>query len=265
MNHRRLRMNPIILVVLTACAVAATPLVLASGPAEGATVGSETTRVDVLLTHLHMDHIQGLGFFECLHWPELEVHLWGPASMTLGLHARLSRYLSPPLFPVRLRDLACDLTVHDVPRNGVEIPGFHVETALVCHPGPTVGYRVHGDGATLAYLPDHEPMLCASGFAAGPRSTSGFDLAADVDLLIHDAQYTADEYKSRIGWGHSAIHHAFAFAAAVGARQFMPFHHDPTHDDATLDMIYATSQSTPMDFDGDIVPATEGLTIDLTT
>jgi phosphoribosyl 1,2-cyclic phosphodiesterase len=231
----------------------------------GATVGSETTRVDVLLTHLHMDHIQGLGFFECLHWPELEVHLWGPASMTLGLHARLSRYLSPPLFPVRLRDLACDLTVHDVPRNGVEIPGFHVETALVCHPGPTVGYRLHGDGATLAYLPDHEPMLCASGFAAGPRSTSGFDLAADVDLLIHDAQYTADEYKSRIGWGHSAIHHAFAFAAAVGARQFMPFHHDPTHDDATLDMIYATSQSAPMDFDGDIVPATEGLTIDLTT
>jgi phosphoribosyl 1,2-cyclic phosphodiesterase len=231
----------------------------------GATVGSETTRVDVLLTHLHMDHIQGLGFFECLHRPELEVHLWGPASMTLGLHARLSRYLSPPLFPVRLRDLACDLTVHDVPRNGVEIPGFHVETALVCHPGPTVGYRLHGDGATLAYLPDHEPMLCASGFAAGPRSTSGFDLAADVDLLIHDAQYTADEYKSRIGWGHSAIHHAFAFAAAVGARQFMPFHHDPTHDDATLDMIYATSQSTPMDFDGDTVPAREGLTIDLTT
>jgi ribonuclease BN (tRNA processing enzyme) len=108
-------------------------------------------------------------------------------------------------------------------------------------------------------------MLCASGFAAGPRSTSGFDLAADVNLLVHDAQYTADEYKSRIGWGHSAIPHAFAFAAAVGAHQFMPFHHDPTHDDAALDMIYGTSQSTRMHFDGDIVPATEGLTINLMT
>jgi phosphoribosyl 1,2-cyclic phosphodiesterase len=81
----------------------------------GAAVGPEVRRLDLLLTHLHMDHIQGLGFFAPLYRPGLEVHIWGPHSATLDLHGRLTRYLSPPLFPVRLRDLPCQLTLHDVP------------------------------------------------------------------------------------------------------------------------------------------------------
>lgn len=230
----------------------------------GTSIGLDTTRVDVLLTHLHMDHIQGLGFFKCLYRPDLDVHLWGPASATLSLRARLSRYLSPPLFPVRLRDLPCRLTFHDVPHAPVDIPGFDVDAAPVCHPGPTLGYRVHADSATLTYLPDHEPMLCANGFAAGPRTTSGYDLAADVDLLIHDAQYTNHEYTSRVGWGHSAIEHAYAFADTVNARHFVPFHHDPTHDDTTLDLIYGTTPSAAQNSGRNVTPATEGLTIDVT-
>jgi ribonuclease BN (tRNA processing enzyme) len=222
------------------------------------------TRVDILLTHLHMDHIQGLGFFEPLHRADLEIHIWGPASMTLGLRERLARYLSPPLFPMRLRDLPSEPSVHDVPAARIEIPGFDVAAALVCHPGPTVGYRVRADSETLAYLPDHEPMLCASGFRAGPRSTSGHDLAADVDLLIHDSQYTAREYADRVGWGHSAIEDAFAFAEAVGARRLMPFHHDPNHDDSTIDrMLRAASASPPGPGNGHVIPAAEGLTVDL--
>jgi ribonuclease BN (tRNA processing enzyme) len=154
--------------------------------------------------------------------------------------------------------------VHDVPADRIQIPGFDVATALVCHPGPTVGYRVCADGATLAYLPDHEPMLCASGFKAGPRSTSGHDLAADVDLLIHDSQYTTGEYAERVGWGHSAMEDAFAFADAVGARRLMPFHHDPNHDDSTIDrMLRAASASPSGPDDGHVIPAAEGLTVDV--
>ena len=156
----------------------------------GATIGPEVRRVDLLLTHLHLDHIEGLGFFAPLFRRELEVHVWGPASTTLDLRARLSRYLSPPIFPVRLRDLPCQLELHDVmsvPR--LQIGELEIRAAQVCHPGPTVGFRISEGGASLAYLPDHEPALGSIDFPREPEWTSGFELAADASLLIHDAQY----------------------------------------------------------------------------
>jgi phosphoribosyl 1,2-cyclic phosphodiesterase len=184
-----------------------------------------------------MDHIQGLGFFGPLYHPGIDVHVWGPASSTLSLAARLTRYLSPPLFPVHLRDLPT-VTCHDVPSHAFDIGPFRVETALVCHPNPTVGYRIHAEGGTVVYLPDHEPFLgLHNGRWLEPEWISGCDLATDADLLIHDAQYSEEEYSSRVGWGHSSYRHAFEFAARAGVRQFVPFHHDPSHDDDTLDLL----------------------------
>jgi phosphoribosyl 1,2-cyclic phosphodiesterase len=205
----------------------------------GAALAPPIQRVDVLLTHLRMDHIIGLGFFAALRNPELEVHLWGPASTTLALSERLTRYLSPPLFPVRLRDLPCRLTLHDVPLGAFELPDMEVRAGLVCHPGPTVGYRIHDGTATLTYLPDHEPALGARHFPEPSAWTSGYDLAADADLLIHDAQYTPLEYDEHVGWGHSSLAHARAFASHTGARHLIAFHHDPAHDDDCLEHMYA--------------------------
>jgi ribonuclease BN (tRNA processing enzyme) len=98
-----------------------------------------------------------------------------------------------------------------------------------------VGYRIRERGTVVAYLPDHEPALGGATF--GPRWTSGFDLAAGADLLIHDAQYTAAERAQRIGWGHSSIDEAVQLAAVAEARRLVLFHHDPAHDDATLDRL----------------------------
>ena len=215
-------------------------------------------RVDLLVTHLHMDHIQGLGFFDPLFWPDLEVHLWGPPSTTLDLRARLTRYLSPPLFPVSLHDLPCHLTLHDVvATGGFSVGGFEIQAQLVCHPGPTVGYRITGDGATLCYLPDHEPALGAKSFPDEPRWLSGYELAEGADLLIHDAQYTGDEYPSYVGWGHSSIEHMLAFAKATGVRHVVPFHHDPSHSDTVLDRIYGEIRKNN-DLPFDLTPAVEG-------
>ena len=218
----------------------------------GKTVGDEIKRVDILLTHLHMDHILGLGFFDPLRRPG-EVHLWGPASATLDLRGRLSRYLSPPLFPVRIRDLECSLVLHDVPLGAFEVPGLQVSADLICHPGPTVGYRLSDGLSSLAYLPDHEPALGVASFPDAARWTSGFGLAEGVDLLIHDAQYTDDEYAEKVGWGHSAVAHAVAFSRLVGARKLVAFHHDPTHADETIDRLYGSHPD-----DVDIVAAREG-------
>ena len=206
-----------------------------------ATIDASVRRVDVLLTHLHMDHIQGLGFFAPLYRPEVEVHIWGPASIQLSLQTRLMRYLSPPLFPIGLRELPCELHLHEVPCGEVDIGEFRVATALVCHPGPTVGYRIsETPGKVLTYLPDHEPALGARAFPSLPRAwTSGGALAEGSDLLIHDSQYTTQEYSNHIGWGHSSLRHMLDFGTLVEVKHLVPFHHDPGHSDADLDRLMA--------------------------
>lgn len=225
----------------------------------GTTLDGSLERIDILLSHLHLDHIIGLGFFEPLFRSDLEVHIWGPSSNLFDVRSRLTRYLSQPLFPVRVQDLPCDPVLHDVPFGTFELPDVAVTAMLVCHPGPTVGYRVDDGRRTLAYLPDHEPAL--AGFPARREWTSGHDLARDADLLLHDAQYTRAEYAGRVGWGHSALPDTVAFAQAAGARQLVPFHHDPGHTDADLDALYAGI--TP-ELDGlRITPAAEGATFDL--
>src|SRR5688572_13713224 len=85
-------------------------------------------RVDILLTHLHMDHIQGLGFFAPLRSPDYEVHIWGPASTTENLWTRLTRYLSPPLFPVLLREVECTLEMHEVPCGEAKVGEFAISS-----------------------------------------------------------------------------------------------------------------------------------------
>lgn len=207
----------------------------------GAAVGSDVRRIDVLLTHLHMDHIQGLGFFDPLFERGVEIHIWGPPSLRVSLRERLTRYLSPPLFPVSLRDLPSQPQLHDAPAAPVEMATVTTTAALIVHPGPTVGYRLSAAGRTLAYLPDHEPALGSRAFPEPPSWLSGAALATGADLLIHDAQYTAAEYAQRVGWGHSTPDQAIAFAVATGARRLVMFHHDPSHDDAMLDGMIAST------------------------
>lgn len=194
-------------------------------------------RIDILLSHLHMDHVQGLPFFAPLLDSELEVHVWGPISTTRTLRERLSRYLSPPLFPVRIRDLR-NVFFHDVVPGQFQLGSIEVCADLITHPGSTLGYRLTENGSVLAYLPDHEPAFGAHRFPQEPEWTSGFDLATEADFLIHDAQYDDDEYEARVGWGHASITHLAAFADITGANRVVTFHHDPAHTDTTLDDLH---------------------------
>ena len=205
----------------------------------GASLASSDQRVDILLTHLHMDHVQGLGFFAPLYRPGFEVHIWGPASATMSLKERLMRYLSPPLFPVHLSELPCRLTFHTVPCTDVEIGEFRVSAEMICHPGPTVGYRIQSaTGAVVTYMPDHEPALGTKPFPSLPRAwTSGASLALGTDLLIHDSQYSSLEYPGHLGWGHSSLTQALHFGTLCEVKKLVSFHHDPNHTDLALDLL----------------------------
>ena len=228
----------------------------------GAIIPQTVRRIDILLTHLHLDHIQGLGFFSPLRDPESVVHIWGPASTTLSLRERLSRYLSPPLFPVYMHDLTAILQLHEVASETFTIGEFTITSAPVVHMDPTVGFRIENDEAAVTYLPDHEPALGNEDFAVGKEWTSGYALAAQSDLLIHDAQYTADEYATYIGFGHSSIEQAFQFAALANTKHLVPFHHDPTHGDDKLDQLF-DQQIRAMRPAFRVTPGAEGMTFDL--
>jgi phosphoribosyl 1,2-cyclic phosphodiesterase len=191
----------------------------------------------VCLTHLHLDHVEGLGFFEPLWTPGWRLHFWGPPSATTPLKDRVARYLSPPLFPVGLAEVPSEAVFEDVPREPWRVGSAVIEAAAVEHRGPTVGYRIEDEGRVLVYLPDHEPYLTAE-LDDSPEWISGWALAAGADLLLHDSQYTDEEYAGRLGWGHSSGSHAAAFARAAGVRQLAMFHHDPMRSDGALEELY---------------------------
>lgn len=228
----------------------------------GQTVPKEVRRVDILLTHLHMDHIQGLGFFGPLYDRDREVHIWGPEVGGHNLQEQLVRYLSPPLFPVRLRELPCELHLEPITSGRFEIGEFEVTVDRVCHPDPTVGYRISGSEGTLTYIPDHEPALGVAAFPQAPEWTSGHDLAHGADVLFHDAQYTDAEYPAHVGWGHSAMTHAIAFARQAEVGRLVLFHHDPWRSDAELEAAVAEALLvTCPEFP--VCAASEGMTIEL--
>ncbi|MFS8082117.1 MAG: MBL fold metallo-hydrolase [Ginsengibacter sp.] len=197
-------------------------------------------RIDILLTHLHMDHIQGLGFFKALFEPGMDVHIWGPVSSSQTLHTRLSRYLSPPLFPILIRDLPCKLTLHEIANSHFTIGPFDIQSEYIIHPGPTVGFRVSASKSVFTYIPDHEPALGEKGIIPDKKWISGYNLAAGADLLLHDAQYTAAEYKAKKGWGHSSINDAALFASMAGVKHLLFAHHDPFRTDDQLNEMFAS-------------------------
>lgn len=205
--------------------------------------------VHILLTHLHIDHIQGLGFFNMFFDPHAEIHLWGPPSTSATLKMRLHRYLSPPLFPVRIRDFNCTLHIHEVTQETFYIEPFYVATNFILHPGPTLGFRVSDGDKVVTYMPDHEPALGARQFPQSPDWTSGFALAQNADLLIHDAQYSDEEYIERQGWGHSSINQALSFAKLAQVKRLELFHHDPSHSDEDLERLFSQHVNGQWDFE----------------
>jgi phosphoribosyl 1,2-cyclic phosphodiesterase len=208
------------------------------------TLGVDLTpspRINILLTHLHLDHIQGLMFFAPCFRAESTITIWGPASPEASLENRIARYISAPLSPVEVKELPCSVSFRDTPASEWEVGGVTIRAEAVTHRGPTLGYRISDGTTTVAYIPDHEPALGSSLDQLEPEWISGYDLARDADLLIHDCQYTDEEYPAHIGWGHSALTDTLTFARRVAARRLMLFHHDPLHSDEFLDDLFASA------------------------
>jgi phosphoribosyl 1,2-cyclic phosphodiesterase len=207
----------------------------------------------ILLTHLHLDHIQGLMFFAPMFRPDAEVVIYGPAAPADGnvpLRERLARYISAPLTPIEIRELPATMSFREPETTEWRIGSATVRAGAVTHRGPTLGYRITEGATSLAYVPDHEPGLGTPIDALEDEWVSGLEIARGASILLHDAQYTDEEYPRHLGWGHSSISDLLTFARRAQVKKVLGFHHDPLHSDAALDAICDDARDRWVDFGG---------------
>jgi len=203
--------------------------------------GKKAIHANILLGHTHWDHIQGFPFFGPAFVKGNSAAIYGPEGSRGSLHDVLAGQMEFTYFPVELNQLPAAITYHDLTEGIHTIGGARVATQFLNHPAMTVGYRVEADGVVMVYLVDHEPFsdeLWRAGAEPGRIESILHDgdrrharFMADADLVIHDAQYTPEEYASRKSWGHSTYDYVVQMAAAAGVRRVALTHHDPSHDD----------------------------------
>jgi phosphoribosyl 1,2-cyclic phosphodiesterase len=223
--------------------------------------------LDLLVTHTHWDHIQGLPFFGPIFYKTNAVRIWGPKQGEVDLEVILRQQMHPVVFPVPLDALAAELKVQHVEEGDFQVDGFAVQAMRLRHPGHTLGYRLTpiGGGASMAYVTDNE---LGPGGDYAVRRTWRQDLLgflSGVDVMIHDAMYAPEAMDHHRGWGHSSYIEAVELAAEAKVKRLVLFHHRPDHDDTAMDAVVARSQKEAARLNKklEVLAAAEGLELTL--
>jgi phosphoribosyl 1,2-cyclic phosphodiesterase len=199
---------------------------------------------EILLSHTHWDHIQGLPHFKPLFSPGNWVRIWGSRQGATSLEAILRQQMDPSVFPVPLDALSAKLTVQQVETGEFSVGGFRVGAIRLRHPGTTLGYRLTPTrgGPSLAYVTDNE-LGSGGNYGTSANWRQEFlTFLTGVELLIHDAMYAPDELEAHRGWGHSTFEEAVAIAAEAGVERLVLFHHEPEHGDGAIDELLALAR-----------------------
>jgi len=227
--------------------------------------------VTILLSHTHWDHIQGFPFFVPLFVPGNRITVCGPEGSARSLREVLSGQMEFTYFPVDISQLPATLTFQELGEGTHEMGGARILAQYLHHPAMTLGYRIEADGASVVYLCDHEPFAeTLSHESVAPGDDAGLAhegdrrharFMADAGLVIHDAQYTPEEYPAKKNWGHSTYEYAVDMAGAARVRQLVLTHHDPAHDDHFIEDVEkrARRYATQRGHDVEICFAFEGL------
>jgi phosphoribosyl 1,2-cyclic phosphodiesterase len=199
----------------------------------------EPVAAHLMLGHTHWDHISGFPFFTPVFVPGNRLHIYGARDLDRSLRDVLAGQMHYTYFPVPLGDLRAEMTFCELEEGKIHIQDAVVRSHYLNHTAVCMGYRIEADGASVAYVTDHEPYgLVEDGLRRGfihGGDRRLIDFVRGVDLLIEDAQYTPEEYAAHRGWGHGSTDYVVDVAVEAGARRLALFHHEPTHTDADID------------------------------
>ena len=195
--------------------------------------GTSPLVVDLFLSHLHWDHIQGIPFFRPAYDPKSTLRLWGPTQHR-PLKELLGLGMDDPFFPVDLDGLPVHLEVHEFESGSTRSVGpYRVSATSIFHPAPALAYRIEADSRSIVYATDTEDPFSG-------QVNPVIELARNADALIHDGQYLDADFKP--GWGHSTVATALDVAKRANVKRLILYHHDPDRTDDALDRIGVETQ-----------------------
>ena len=235
-------------------------------------------RLTILITHTHWDHIQGFPFFMPAYNPKNHIRILGYEGARAGLAGIFSSQMEGPYFPIGLKELPSNITIEEVKEMHFAIGKVKVQASFMNHPGVCVGYRLNTSNGSIVYMPDNEPFHrihakpntdlfhreAAREFAREQEQKMA-EFARGADMLVIDAQYDAEEYKSHMGWGHGSVDDVVALAVRAQVKRLFLFHHDPEHDDERISQMVEQARKL-VKANGSVLEvdaAREGLSCDL--
>jgi len=236
----------------------------------------------VILTHYHWDHVCGLPFFVPAFSPDWKISFFGPGDSPASIEENVSSQMQAPFFPVGTETWLAETKYLVQQSDGFQYGPMKIDFSNVHHPGITFGYKIKVNGKTIVYASDNECMFIEKSIKHRSNEFNEEELALfeemiheehqselnlfkDADILIHDAQYTPDDYEKKRGWGHSCYVDAIDTAINANVKELYLFHHDPNYDDASIEEIQKHSNEVIKEKGSPLVChiAKEGMIIDL--